>query len=279
MSYRNNESSSSYTERNNSEECHKRHPKHLRGRDIGLWYAKRNKQRKLSDEDIQNYQDNKKNKEEKVVKFYIVILISINLNLKSFLQVAEICLLNQRRKDIYHILSMLEDEKNQVKNINFKRKFLKITNNNIDHKYTENVHTHINNDDMLNKILLDELRFKTENNREYDNLFKTRKKLPCFKQKDDILDAIWNNQITLISGETGSGKTTQIPQFILDKFILDGIGSQAKIICTQPRRISAISVCERVADERVEKVGTGSIGYQIRLEKYVITLTLLLLSV
>ena len=66
----------------------------------------------------------------------------------------------------------------------------------------------------------------------------------------------------------GCGKTTQIPQFILDDEIRKGEGSVTHIVCTQPRRISAISVAERVADERDEKVGEdGSVGYQIRLER------------
>lgn len=61
------------------------------------------------------------------------------------------------------------------------------------------------------------------------------------------------------------GKTTQIPQFILDAS-LDGPAEQvANIICTQPRRISAISVAQRVAQERAERLGS-SVGYQIRLE-------------
>ncbi|CAI5975460.1 unnamed protein product [Closterium sp. NIES-65] len=65
--------------------------------------------------------------------------------------------------------------------------------------------------------------------------------------------------------ETGCGKTTQLPQFILESEIEAGRGSQTMIICTQPRRISATSVAARVAAERGEEVG-GSVGYQIRME-------------
>ena len=61
------------------------------------------------------------------------------------------------------------------------------------------------------------------------------------------------------------GKTTQIPQFILDSFLRKEKGSGCYIVCTQPRRISATSVAERVASERAEKLG-NSVGYQIRLE-------------
>lgn len=51
-----------------------------------------------------------------------------------------------------------------------------------------------------------------------------------------------NHQVTVISGETGCGKTTQVTQFILDNYIERGKGSVCRIVCTQPRRISAISV-------------------------------------
>lgn len=62
-------------------------------------------------------------------------------------------------------------------------------------------------------------------------------------------------QVVIISGETGCGKTTQIPQFILESQIDSGHGALCNIICTQPRRISAMSVSERVASERGEILG------------------------
>lgn len=62
-------------------------------------------------------------------------------------------------------------------------------------------------------------------------------------------------QVVIISGETGCGKTTQIPQFILETEIEAIRGAACNIICTQPRRISAMSVSERVAAERGEKLG------------------------
>lgn len=59
-------------------------------------------------------------------------------------------------------------------------------------------------------------------------------------------------QACLVSGETGCGKSTQVPQFLLDD---QSIGPSSKIVCTQPRRISAIAVAERIAEERGEKIG------------------------
>ncbi|KAL8224368.1 hypothetical protein R6Q57_019843 [Mikania cordata] len=92
-----------------------------------------------------------------------------------------------------------------------------------------------------------------------------RKCLPAYKEKDAILNAISRNQVVIISGETGCGKTTQIPQFILESEIDSLRGATCSIICTQPRRISAMSVSERIATERGEKLGE-IVGYKVRLE-------------
>ncbi|XP_075152834.1 ATP-dependent DNA/RNA helicase DHX36-like [Haematobia irritans] len=112
--------------------------------------------------------------------------------------------------------------------------------------------------------LKSDLESKFEN-QEYKKKWKMRQKLPAMEQKEAILGAIRDNQIVLIVGSTGCGKTTQIPQMILDECIQLGKGNSCRIVCTQPRRISAISVAERVAYERNESLGS-SVGYQIRLE-------------
>ncbi|KAM7535937.1 hypothetical protein Aperf_G00000098478 [Anoplocephala perfoliata] len=70
-----------------------------------------------------------------------------------------------------------------------------------------------------------------------------------------------DNQVVVVSGETGSGKTTQLPQYLLEHTILRGDGSRTRIVVTQPRRISAISVAERVARERGQEV-SEDVGYQ-----------------
>ena len=64
---------------------------------------------------------------------------------------------------------------------------------------------------------------------------------------------------------SGAGKTTQCPQFILEEALLSGLGDKANILCTQPRRISAMSVAERVADEMDSPVGK-QVGYHIKME-------------
>ncbi|CAI9096105.1 OLC1v1032182C3 [Oldenlandia corymbosa var. corymbosa] len=100
---------------------------------------------------------------------------------------------------------------------------------------------------------------------EGQKMLKFRKSLPAYKEKDAILNAISNNQVIIISGETGCGKTTQVPQFILESEIDSVRGGMCNIICTQPRKISAISVSERVATERGEMLGE-TVGYKVRLE-------------
>ena len=93
----------------------------------------------------------------------------------------------------------------------------------------------------------------------------TRMSLPVYSQGKDVLDHIANNDVTICMAATGSGKTTQIPQMILDEYIDRGEGANCNIICTQPRRLAAISVADRVAKERGETLGK-SIGYHVRFD-------------
>jgi small subunit ribosomal protein S24e len=92
-----------------------------------------------------------------------------------------------------------------------------------------------------------------------------RLSLPVTSCANDILSHLAKEDVTICMATTGSGKTTQIPQLIFDDWIKRGEGSRCNIICTQPRRIAAISVAERVAAERGERVGM-SVGYQVRFE-------------
>lgn len=96
--------------------------------------------------------------------------------------------------------------------------------------------------------------------------------LPVHERQEEIIQLIRENRVVLVEGETGSGKTTQIPQFLLDE--CSRTGEPCRIFCTQPRRLAAIAVAERVAAERGESVGQ-TVGYHIRLESRVSPKTLL----
>ncbi|KAK7385921.1 hypothetical protein VNO78_31892 [Psophocarpus tetragonolobus] len=110
---------------------------------------------------------------------------------------------------------------------------------------------------------LEALASRMNNVSNMKQIIEEKSRLPIASFKDAITSTIESHQVVLISGETGCGKTTQVPQFILDH--MWGKGEMCKIVCTQPRRISAISVSERIASERGETIGEN-VGYKIRLE-------------
>ncbi len=86
--------------------------------------------------------------------------------------------------------------------------------------------------------------------------------LPVSQQAEKIKTTIENHQVTIIAGETGSGKTTQIPKICLQA----GLGERGQIACTQPRRIAAKSVAQRVAEELQQTLGQA-VGYQVRFDE------------
>ncbi|KAH9964577.1 P-loop containing nucleoside triphosphate hydrolase protein [Russula dissimulans] len=88
-----------------------------------------------------------------------------------------------------------------------------------------------------------------------------REYLPAFACREDILKSIRDNQVVIVIGETGSGKTTQLAQFLYE----DGYCANGLVGCTQPRRVAAMSVAKRVSEEMECKLG-GLVGYAIRFE-------------
>jgi pre-mRNA-splicing factor ATP-dependent RNA helicase DHX16 len=103
---------------------------------------------------------------------------------------------------------------------------------------------------------LDEAEVKAKNMEE------TRKSLPIYKYKDEFLQAITDHQIIILVGATGSGKTTQLTQYLNEAgYAKNGL----RIGCTQPRRVAAISVANRVAVEVGTKIGRR-VGYSVRFE-------------
>lgn len=88
-----------------------------------------------------------------------------------------------------------------------------------------------------------------------------RKLLPIYPYREELLQAVNDHQVIVIVGETGSGKTTQIPQYLHEA----GYTEKGKVGCTQPRRVAAMSVAARVSQEMGVKLG-HEVGYSIRFE-------------
>ena len=97
----------------------------------------------------------------------------------------------------------------------------------------------------------------------YQSILQTRLKLPVYQFQKQMLEAVASNQIVVVEGETGSGKTTQIPQFLVEA----GYAYPGKscVACTQPRRVAATSIAARVAEEMDVALGK-TVGYTIRFE-------------
>ncbi|KJP88749.1 hypothetical protein AK88_01630 [Plasmodium fragile] len=130
--------------------------------------------------------------------------------------------------------------------------------------------------DVVQFVHLDSLYGMDEKEKELQRLFEDikrkkekkmkkiiddRKRLPIYSYRYDILKAIKNNKILILVGETGSGKSTQLTQYLYEcKYHLYG-----NIVCTQPRRIACIAIANRVADEMNVKVGK-EVGYVIRFQ-------------
>lgn len=96
----------------------------------------------------------------------------------------------------------------------------------------------------------------------YFEILRKRQQLPVYEFRDELIQKVKNNQCIIIEGETGSGKTTQVPQFLLSLLAIPG---QKCIACTQPRRVAAMSIAKRVAEEMDVEFGE-EVGYTIRFE-------------
>ena len=116
---------------------------------------------------------------------------------------------------------------------------------------------------------LRELLASRERNPAYADIMKQRASLPIALVRSDIAAALSCSDMLVVCGETGCGKTTQVPQYLLDDAILRGDGTSCSIVVTQPRRVAAMSVADRVAFERLEAAPGApgaSVGYQVRLD-------------
>ncbi|XP_048515742.1 dosage compensation regulator isoform X2 [Athalia rosae] len=119
--------------------------------------------------------------------------------------------------------------------------------------------------DKLSEDIMLDLKDRQQQDTVLQNSIQDRSKLPVFAKRNEIMAAINDNPVIIIRGNTGCGKTTQVCQFILDDYIASGQGAYCSIAITQPRRISAVSVADRVASERCESIGQA-VGYSVRFE-------------
>ncbi|ETW10395.1 hypothetical protein, variant [Aphanomyces invadans] len=112
-------------------------------------------------------------------------------------------------------------------------------------------------------VTADDIKDARKNAEEHKHLDmqESRKRLPIYTYRDVLLEAVRDHQVIIMVGETGSGKTTQVPQYLHEV----GYSQVGKIGCTQPRRVAAMSVAARVAQEMNVKLG-NEVGYSIRFE-------------
>jgi hypothetical protein len=98
---------------------------------------------------------------------------------------------------------------------------------------------------------------------EHDPIQQARRALPVYRYRAQILYLVENHQTTLLVGETGSGKTTQLPQYLHEA---GWTGDDYQVVCTQPRRVAASSIAARVAEEMGTQLGEV-VGYAVRFEE------------
>ncbi|RWS27504.1 putative ATP-dependent RNA helicase DHX30-like isoform X5 [Leptotrombidium deliense] len=114
-----------------------------------------------------------------------------------------------------------------------------------------------------------EAKAKLEKDAKYRHYKENIASLPIYNHKQEIINMIENNRVTVIAGETACGKTTQIPLFVYEDYVARGNGADCSIVVTQPRRLPAISVAEQVSYQFGDECVGRNIGYQIRFEKQV----------
>ena len=119
---------------------------------------------------------------------------------------------------------------------------------------------------VSNKVNKDDLGFNPYTNKPYSERYRkilaVRLKLPVYKFRQELIDAVKKNQVVVVEGETGSGKTTQIPQFLVE----GGFAEYGLVACTQPRRVAATSIAQRVSEEMDVSLGE-QVGYSVRFDE------------
>ena len=134
-------------------------------------------------------------------------------------------------------------------------------NNLIDSNNTFKDDLKISEDKETFKNVLDSKSEAISDFAKYKSIKQQREYLPIFSVREELMNIINDNRIIIIEGETGSGKTTQLTQYLYE----EGYSKYGLIGCTQPRRVAAVSVAKRVSEEIGTKLG-DIVGYTIRFE-------------
>ncbi|XP_052864583.1 ATP-dependent DNA/RNA helicase DHX36 [Anopheles cruzii] len=219
-------------------------PPGLRGRDLGLFYRDRQTAKKKRQE--------KRNAVDITIPAFQINQIRTHLNLHAG---------PDQEGNIFRDFA----ENENIRSV-FRNEYLRVITKTLDEVLQEESEKLLLSNDSDSPGLDEELyeEFLRSVHSTY-RLSEFRRKLPAYTSRDQVLEMVERHQVILVKGETGSGKTTQIPQYILEQASSLRKGSRCRILCTQPRRISAITLARRVAEERSERLGR-SVGYQIRLE-------------
>uniref|UniRef100_A0A4W4FLM5 RNA helicase n=1 Tax=Electrophorus electricus TaxID=8005 RepID=A0A4W4FLM5_ELEEL len=215
-----------------------KHPPHLKGREIGLWYAKWGGIKRSE-------------AERKSVRTYVTSYFDGDDPPEGPQKMGKVAEMEPDKKQ--------KQEQEEEKEVKMKAK-VEPRERDLEYLFQDLVRK-----PALDVELKSDFQAKAENPKYLEMLVSERMSPVHYAQR--LVSLVQASRVVVISGETGCGKTTQVTQFILDDYIQRGAGSLCRVVCTQPRRISAISVAERVAAERAESVGEGrSCGYQIRLQ-------------
>jgi HrpA-like RNA helicase len=132
------------------------------------------------------------------------------------------------------------DQSSESRSGRFKAEFKNHRSNDFEELLRSQVRTlEPDEDDTEDSRLQDEF-FEKSLDEGYVDMLEFRQKLPVHEKKSEILNAIAQNQVILIEGKTGCGKSTQVAQFVLDDALSSNKGSRTRILCTQPRRIAGM---------------------------------------
>ncbi|KAH8413569.1 hypothetical protein KR009_012359 [Drosophila setifemur] len=221
-------------------------PPGLKGKDIGMYYRNLGRQKKME----RGKDDSQKEPE---------IRLGCNVSAPGGILL--------RVKEYMEDYNRAPARENSVVDARFKSQFRHLLSVNFEEFVAETKEKN-QGMDFTNPKLDENLKVELER-RQQDEIgrrrWHDRQKLPALKYAEEIVQSVKDNQVILIVGSTGCGKTTQVPQILLDDAIVRGCASSCRIVCTQPRRLSAITIADRVSYERCESMG-NSTGYQIRLE-------------